>query len=50
MLRSLEPDQRVTVRVRRDGDVRSVNMAMGEKKVEKWVVTEKTKTKRLMWM
>lgn len=42
VLRSLEPDQRVTVRVRRDGDVRNINMTMGEKKIEKWEIKEKT--------
>lgn len=47
VLRSLEPDQRVTVRVRRNGDTRSINMTMGEKTIEKWEVREKVKNQAI---
>ncbi len=47
VLRSLEPNQRVTVRVRRDGDQRNINMVMGEKVLEKWEVREKVKNQAI---
>jgi S1-C subfamily serine protease len=39
-LRKLRPGERVTVDFFRDGRERSLNMRMGEKKVQKWVMTD----------
>lgn len=47
VLRTLDPDQRVTVRIRADGGMRSVNMIMGDKTIEKWEVKEKTRNQAI---
>lgn len=47
VLRTLDPGQRVTVRVLRDGERRSVNMIMGEKTIEKWEIKEKVKNQAI---